>query len=409
MAQAFSIKNYFKKIYSPDVLVEFYKQHDIVALFEITDSTPRKNAVSAFVEFYNALPPEHKIDIEKEFALIASISTKYSAPIFSSILKEKKLPEITQIECESDHDKVLYHYMFNREVFDDALFFHDFYSSRGYMLYEAGEVTLTETDLALTELKREFTRIANKDDNATECDFEHKTLDKMVYFAMTYDGKPIISAKKSVPDDGEVTTKTTRKQETVKIVYLPTDKEILISFTGGKYEKLIFLDTFLRIVCKSGYEGKVELFDLSSFSQHDFDFTKTNKGLPLLTWKLKATTLSFGGTEKSKKKMKLMIPSTPQEHGLAPLFSTLEEIGIVSDIKSYGVENVSLTFSFINSQKPDKSIPVACSLSKGKSSLCPLFPYDRIARTLLKQAGIEQGFVEPEKKAVEDVSEKWEV
>jgi hypothetical protein len=409
MAQAFSIKKYFKKIYSPDVLVEFYKQHDITALFEITESTPRKNAVNAFIEFYNSLPPENKIDIEKEFALIASISTKYTPSILSSILKEKKLPEITQLECESDHDKVLYHYMFNREVFDDALFFHDFYSSRGYMLYEAREVTLVEADLALTELKREFTRIANKDDNATECSFEHKTLDGMMYFVMTFDGKSVLSTKKVTTDDGDVTTKTTRKQEMVKIVYLPTDKEILISFTGGKYEKLIFLDTFLRIVCKSGYEGKVESFTLSSFSQSDFDFTKTNKGVPLLTWKLKATTLSFGGAEKSKKKMKLMIPSTPQEHGLAPLFSTLEEIGIASDIASYGVENVSLNFSFINSQKPDKSIPVACSLSKSKSSLCPLFPYDRLARTLLKQAGIEQGFVEPAKKEKEDVSKKWEV
>jgi hypothetical protein len=409
MAQSFSVKNYFKKIYSPDVLIEFYKRHDITALFEITESTPRKNAVSAFIEFYNSLPPEEKIDIEKEFALIASISTKYVAPLLSSILKEKKIAEVTQLECESDHDKVLYHYMFNREVFDDALFFHDFYSSRGYMLYEADEVTLTEADLALTELKRECTRIANKDDNATECSFDHKTLDGMVYFTMTFDGKPVLSTKKTTTDDGEITTKTTRKQELLKIVYLPNDKEILISFSGGKYEKLIFLDTFLRIVCKSGYEGKVESFNLSLFSQHDFDFTKTNKGLPLLTWKLKATTFSFGGTEKSKKKMKLIIPSTPQEHGLAPLFSTLEEIGIASDIKSYSVENVSLTFSFINSQKPDKSILVSCSLSKGKSSLCPLFPYDRIARTLLKQAGIEQGFVEPVKKEIEDVSKKWEV
>ena len=409
MASSFSAKNYFKKIYSPDVLVEFYKQHDIVALFEITESTPRKNVVGMFIDFYNTLPPEDKIAIEEELAVISSISTKYIAPILSSILKEKKISEVTQLECESDHDKVLYHYMFNREVFDDALFFHDFYSSRGYMLYEAGVVGLDEADLSLTECKREFTRIANKDDNATECAFEHRTLDGLLYFTCAFDGKPIIATKKEAGEDGTVTANTRRKQELVKIVYLPSDKEILVSYTGGKYEKLIFLDTFLRVVCKSGYEGKVESFNLSSFSTHDFDFTKTNKGVPLLTWKLKATTLSFGGSEKSKKKMKLMIPSTPQEHGLAPLFSTLDEIGIASQIKNYGVENVSLTFSFINAQKPEKSVLVSCSLSKTKSSLCPLFPYDRLARTLLKQAVIEEGFVEPVKKEKEDVAKKWEM
>lgn len=406
---AFSTKNYFKKIYSPDVLVEFYKRHEIVALFEVTESTPRKNVVSLFMDFYNSLPPENKIEIEEELALIASVSSKYTPFILSPILRDRNVPAVTQLECESDHDKVLYHYMFNREVFDDMLFFHDFYASRGYMLYEAGTVDLTAADLAITELKKEFTRIANKDDNATECDMEHKVLDGLLYLTATFDGVPILEAKKDA-ETGELDKSATRrKKEVVKIVYLPSDKEVLISFTGGKYEKLIFLDTFLRIVCKSGYDGKIESFDLTSFSNQEFDFSKTNNGVPILTWKVKAVTLAFGGNEKQKKKMKLMIPSTPQEHGMAPLRTTLDEIGILSDIKEYKVENVSLSFSFTHKEKADKSVQVACSLSRTKSSLCPLFPYDRLARTLLKQAHIEQGFVEAAKKEKDDVTKKWEV
>ncbi len=406
---AFSIKNYFKKIYSPEVLVEFYRQHDIVAIFEVTESTPRKNVVGMFIDFYNSLPPENKIEIEKELALIASISTKYAPFILTPILRERKVPSVTQIECESDHDKVLYHYMFNREVFDDMLFFHDFYASRGYILYEAGKVDLTVADLAMTELKKEFTRIANKEDNATECAMEHKILDGLLYLTMTFDGATIIATKRDA-ETGELdTTATRRKKEVVKIVYLPDDKEVLISFTGGKYEKLIFLDTFLRVVCKSGYEGKVESFDLSSFSNQEFDFSKTNSVVPMLTWKVKAVTLAFGGNEKQKKKMKLVIPSTPQEHGMVPLRTALDEIGILSSIKEYKVENVSLSFSFTHKEKADKSVQVACSVSRMRSSLCPLFPYDRLARTLLKQAHIEQGFVEAVKKEKDDIAKKWEV
>lgn len=406
---AFSTKNYFKKIYSPDVLVEFYKRHDIVALFEVTESTPRKNVVGIFTDFYNSLPIENKIEIEEEFALIASVSSKYTPFILSPILRDRNVPAVTQLECESDHDKVLYHYMFNREVFDDMLFFHDFYASRGYMLYEAGTVDITAADLAMTELKKEFTRIANKDDNTTECDMEHKVLDGLLYLTATFDGAPILEVKKDAKTGELDKSATRRKKEVVKIVYLPSDKEVLISFTGGKYEKLIFLDTFLRIVCKSGYDGKIESFDLTSFSNQEFDFSKTNNGVPILTWKVKAVTLAFGGNEKQKKKMKLMIPSTPQEHGMAPLRTTLDEIGILSDIKEYKVENVSLSFSFTHKEKADKSVQVACSLSRTKSSLCPLFPYDRLARTLLKQAHIEQGFVEAAKKEKEDVTKKWEV
>lgn len=409
MAKGFSSKNYFKKIYSPDVLVEFYKQHDIVTLFEVTESTPRKNVVGMFMDFYNALPVEQKIDIEKELAIIGSVSTKYSSPIITSLLKEKKITEVTQLECESDHDKVLYWYMFNREIFDDLLFFHDFYNSRGYMLYEAKEVDMITADLAMTELTKEFTRIANKDDNSTECDLTYKALDGFLYLTMTFDGAPVLSTTKDQITGELDRTATRRKEEVVKIVYLPKDKEVLISYTGGKYEKLIYLDTFLRIVCSSGYEGKVESFDLSSFSQADFNFSTINKGVPLLTWKVKAVTLAFGGSEKQKKKMKLMIPSSPQEHGMAPLLTTLEEIGILGKIKEYGVENVSLSFSFTHKEKADKSVQVPCSLSRTKSSLCPLFPYDRLARTLLKQAHIEQGFVEPAKKEKEEVTKKWEV
>jgi hypothetical protein len=408
MAQSFSPKNYFKKIYAHEVLTEFYKRHDITAIFEIVESTPRKNAVGMFMDFHNSLAASEKIDIEKELALISSISTKYAPMLFSALLKEKNIPEEKQLECTSDHDSVLYHYMFNREIFDEVLFFHDFYSSRGYMLYEANEVGLKDADFAMTELMREFIRIANKDDNATECDFVHKTLDGLLYLTMTFDGASVLTSKRDAVTGEIDKTATTRKNEIVKIVYLPKDKEVLISFTGGKYEKLIFLDTFLRIVCKSGYEGKVESFNLSPCKDETFDFAKTNKGIPLLTWKIKSATLSFGN-EKTKKKMKLTFPSTIQEYGLTPLHGTLSDLGIASHLQEYTIENVTLSFSFTNSQKPDKSVQAQCSISLTKSSLCPLFPYDRMARTLLKLAHIEQGFVEPAKKEKEDVTKKWEV
>ncbi len=42
-------------------------------------------------------------------------------------------------------------------------------------------------------------------------------------------------------------------------------------------------------------------------------------------------------------------------------------------------------------------------------SLCPLLPYDRMARILLKLSHIEQEFVEPAKKEKDDVAKKWEV
>lgn len=408
MAKAFSVKNYFKKIHSYEVLADFYEKHSIVAILGITDTTSRKNAVDIMMDFYKSLEPSKKIDIEKELALINILSTKYSIPLFLSLFKERKLLyEETQVECKTDQDKVLYYYLNHKDLFDEVMFFHDFYISRGYMLYEAKEVDLETVEFAMTELTKEFKRIANKEDRVTECDVTTKKLENLFYIHATFEGGTELSPKRD-PVTGEIDrTRTVKKQEEIRIVYLKNDKEILISYTGSKHEKLIFLDTFLRIVCNSGYMEKIETFDLQSFKQQDFDFAKTNQGTPLLTWKIKSITVSFGN-EKTKKKMRLSLPSTVQEYGLNPLFSTLEELKIDKKLEHYTVENVALSFSFTDQRKADKSAQVSCSLSPTKSSLCPLFPYDRYARTLLKQAKIDGGFVEQVKKDIEKVTKKWE-
>jgi hypothetical protein len=90
------------------------------------------------------------------------------------------------------------------------------------------------------------------------------------------------------------------------------------------------------------------------------------------------------------------------------MFSILDELTLTKQFELYTIENVSLGFYFIDSKKADKSIAASCSLSPNKSSLCPLFPYDRYTRTLLKQAGIDHGFIEQAQKDTEKVTKKWE-
>lgn len=410
MAQAFSVKNYFKKLHSAELLTEFYSKHSIQAFFEVTDSTSRKNVVAIFNDFYNSLPPEQKIETRKELALINSISTTHATDLFLSLLKENKIPNAeTRVETSTDHDRTLYYFLYHKDLFDQVLFLHSFYVKPNYMIYEAKEVDLIEADLAITELGREFKRIANKEDRVTECYIESKKLDDYLYINATFEGDTVLETKKDSLSGDIEQSASTKKIEVVRIVYLPKDKEVLISFTGSKYEKLIFLDTFLRVVCKSGYEEKIESFELSSFKNETFDFSKSNKGLPLLSWKIKGVTFSLGNNEKMKKKIRLTIPSTQQENGLYPLFTTLEEIGIKETLKNYSIENVALSFSFTDKMKSDKAVTIQTSIALTKSSLCPLFFYHRYARTLLKQAGIDQGFIEVAKKEKEDIAKKWEV
>lgn len=410
MAKSFSIKNYFKKIHTHELLADLYEKNSITAILGITESTSRKNAVDIMMDFYKSLSPSDRIEIEKELIVISTLSTKHSIPLFVSLLKEKKLPhDITTVECKTTEDRVLYYYLYHKDVFDEVMFFHDFYTSRGYMLYEAKEIDLVSALFSITELTKEFKRIANKDERATECDVTAKGLDGLLYLHATFEGGSHISPRRDSATGELDRTRTIRKHEEVKIVYLPKDKEILISYTGSKHEKLIFLDTFLRIVCSGGYSEKIESFDLKKIKNKDFDLSTTNNNTPLLIWKIKGITLSFGGEKKSKKKMKLSLPSTVQENRLNPLFSTLEELNLSKQFQLYSIENITLSFSFINKENPEKSVNVSCSLSQNKSSLCPLFQYDRYTRILLKHSGIYGGFVEQIKKDTNDVTNKWQV
>lgn len=396
MAKSFSAKQYFQKIYSPDLLTEFYKSHEIVALFEVTENTPRKNAVAAFFEFHQSLSPEEKITTEEDLIRVAAVSSKNSMYILSMILKERAVPEVTTIECTSDHDYVLYHFLFNKEVFEDLEFFHKFYINKSYMLYEAGKVSLKDADFATTELTREYNRISQKEDSEVMCSLTSKILGDVLYVYGTI--------TQSITEEGI----EPKVLETIKLAYLPEDEEVLISYTGKKYEKLIYLDTFLRIVCKSGYEAKELAYTLSPLQNDDFDFAKHKNGVPLMTWKIKGVTLSFG-SEKARKKMKLTLPSGVHEYALSPLKNTLEELGLVTKWKEYALDSVTLAFSFVHMQKGDKSVQAPCTVSLTRASLCPLFPYDRYARSLLKSSGVEKGFIEAVKKEIDAVNKKWEM
>ena len=118
MAQ-FSTKQFFKKIYAHDLLVELYKRHNIVALFEITENTPRKNVIALFNEFHQSLSPEEKMATEEDMGRIAHVTSKHSTYVLNTILKEHKKSDVTTIECTSDHDLVFYHFLFTSDVFED--------------------------------------------------------------------------------------------------------------------------------------------------------------------------------------------------------------------------------------------------------------------------------------------------
>lgn len=407
---SFSPKKYFKKIYSPSLLTKYYQSHGVEVLFPILEGTPRKNVLTMMTDAFSNLSPEKKIDIAKELAVIDQVSSKYTVALFPHILSENKVKNKEEHEVVSEADKVLSFYLYYPDLFDEVLFYNEFYKTKGYMMYEAPEIDVKKAQFNTTEFQKELTRIVNTDERATEVDVTAKVLDGLLYVYAMFEGSPEVEVAKD-NETGQVSRKkTTRKLQYVRFVYLPREKEALISYSGSRYEKTIFLDTFLRIVCESnGYEDKEESFDLSRFQDDNFDFANVKKDVPLMTWKIKGVTLSFGGSEKFRKKMKISIPSAAHEHGLSPLLTTLQDLKLKESFKTFKIENATLAFVFTDKASPDRGITVPCAVSLTKSSLCSLYPNDRYAKSILKYATIDLGFVEKAVKEKQEMEKKWEV
>jgi hypothetical protein len=407
---SFSPKKYFKKIGTPSLITKYYSAHDVEAHFPITEGTPRKQIVDMLIECHKNLPPEKKIIISQELAVLDTVSNKQTTLLLPSIFKEHKVIKNEDIECITDADKMLHAYIYHNDVFNEILFLNDFYKNRSYMIYEAPEIDIKAAEYNLTELSKELARILNTEERTTDCDITGKVLNNILYVSAVFDGLPEITPTRN-NETGELDrSNVRRKVEQIRFVYLPHDKEVLIAYKGNKQEKNILLDTFLRIVCGGkGFEDKVESFNLEVIKEKNFDFLTTKKNIPLLTWKIKAVTLAFGGDEKFKKKIRITLPSSIHSHGLTPLYEVLEEIGLPADLESFAIENVSFMFSFTDKTTPDATINTACAISLLKSSLCPLFEYERLSRTLLKQSGIDEGFIEQSTKEKDEVTKKWEV
>jgi hypothetical protein len=343
-----------------------------------------------------ALDPEKRLAIIKDLSYISSITSAHTARLGRKLYKEATKNDFEpEIECNTDNDVVLYFFLRHEDITDKLAFLYPFYVSKSYLSYEAPQIEATEVDIKLTELHREFTRLANKDDNATEQDMEHLFLENVLYVTSTFQGSYDITSKQDT-STGEIIKKhVMRRIEAVRIAYIPEEHIVLVAGTISKQVKLLFMETFLRVVCNSSYDGKEERYDLSKLKNLSLDFTQFNKGTPFIKAFVKSVTLSYA---QGKKKLRLTLPSSHEHANLVVLKEVLDELGMTDRFDSCDIVNMTFEFMFQNKEKPQKGVNVSCSLSKTKSSLCSLFEYERYTKSILQKAGIYQGFILSENK-----------
>lgn len=384
----FSSKKYFSKIYAPSLFADLAARHGEQVLFDIGEQTPRKLAIQMMEDSFKSLPTETRLAVAQDLSYLSSITTSHSQALGKKLYMEVKGKEFEpEVECTSAEDAMLYFFLNHEDIHSKLAFLAPFYSSKNYISYEAKKVERLDAETKLTELSREFTRIANKEDNATEQHMEHLFLDDILYITSTFHEGYDVGQK--LNEEGTDRKHITRRVQTVRIAYLPNEEIALISGNISKHQKLIFLDTFLRVVTGGGYEGKSESYDLVPLKNLAHDFTVYNKGTPFLRATIKSITVSYA---EGKKKLRIALPGGKHYVGMQPLEEMLHELDLTEKFGMFTISNIAFGFIFQNKEKQDKSVNVNCSLSPSKASLCPLFEYERYTKSILKNAGIYEGF-----------------
>jgi hypothetical protein len=396
MAQSFTPKKYLSKIFAHQLIVEIAAKYGGQLFFDINDQTPRKLAVQMMEDSVKMLDTEQRLDVLKDLSFVSSITSAHTALLGKKLFKQETSKDFEpEIECKGDHDIVLYLFLRHEKIADKLAFLFPFYASKSYISYEAKKVEQAESDLKLTELGREFTRLANKDDNATEQEMEHLFLDDILYVESKFQGSYNIESKLDAKT-GEIDRKAvTRKIETVRIAYLPEEQVVLLAGNVSKPQKMIFMDTFLRVICSMGYEEKVEKYDLLPLKNLSFDFVQHNKGTPFIKASIKSVTLSYA---EGKKKLRIALPSSREHNNMSALSETLNELGLTEKFPSFDIVNMTFGFMFQNKSNPEKGVNVSCSISPTKVTLCPLFEYERYTKQILKNARVYEGWRVIEKK-----------
>lgn len=390
MAQSFSTKRYFSKIFAHQLIEKIALKHGAQLFFEVTEQTPRKLVLSLMEDSIKSIEPSKRLEIIKDLSYVSSITSSHTASLGKKLYKEETGQDLEpEIKCQNDYDILLYIYLYHEEIASKLAFLYNFYTSKSYLSYEAKKFEKLETEVKLAGLSREFTRLANKEDNATEQEMEYLFLDDILYLESKFQGSYDIQSKVN-NETGEIDTKhVVRKIESVRIVYIPNEEIMLIAGNVSKQEKIIFMDTFLRIVCDGGYEEKTETYDLTLFKKLAFDFGQYNKEKSFIKAVVKSITFSY---REGEKKLRLSLPGSSEHKNLSALKEALDELGLADMYSDFEILNITFNFVFRHKEKEDRSISVSCSISSNRATLCPLFEYERYVKAILKNAGIYEGF-----------------
>lgn len=393
MAKGFIPSSYFKKINTTSLVHDFYEAHNVAGFDTIPETVPKKDAVRIMVEFYQALDPSVRIDLEPHFITLAKLSTKTGAKILGMLALEKKIVmDLAEFVTATFADKVLYYALHHNELLSEALFLTEFYENKGYYTYPSPHKELIEVESSLRALRNEFEIILRKETRARFSFLETKIFDGRIHLLLSFEDYPKLSPSVNFKEGVLDRTTTHRPVKDVYFIYHPDRDELDIKYLGSKKERDLCLETVLRIVFNTVLDTKKRVYDISLFKEKTFALTTHQAKGDFLSWRLQSLSLLFIET---KQTLRLAAPTgRATSDGTVDMWEIMEKLSLTERLGGIEIKSVGLLMRFTDTATEKGVQKITCSITTTSCSLGNLSPQERLAKTILKDSRLDLGFVE---------------
>ncbi|NCU42228.1 MAG: hypothetical protein EOM19_05955 [Candidatus Moranbacteria bacterium] len=388
----FAPKTFFNHVKRIDLLKKFFTSHGAQSFPLISDKSPRRKVIELLMDFYNTIPETKKDIIEKALVTINRLSTQQGISILNDLIEVHKIAlSLENYIDDGFHDRALYCYTENPQIFKEAMALSEFRDTTGWKRYPVSQKNFDDIEGKQDELKNAFETIFRKENRGKYCFVDMQSVQDTLYTTITFEDYPQVCSQ--IKNGAVDHLSMFRPLNGIYFLYLPSEGELHIKYKGDWKDQDEYLKIFLKIVFDEEMEEMKQNYNLKLLINKDFELNTDEFSDDIESWLLKSLHLRYPTT---KKRIVLSMPSRDYiDTGMDGIWSMIENLGLSVQIQRGDIlidkAFFSLRFKNIESKRGIKSVSFYIDW-KDKCNLGRIDEFEKKACKILQKSGIDAGF-----------------
>lgn len=385
-------KAFFNHIKRIDLLEKFFISHSTQVFPSINKKNARKEVIELLMNFYTSIPETEKSDIEKALVTINRLSTQQGASLLNDLIEARGIAiSLEEYIDEGFHDRSLYCYTENPEIFKEAVALSEFRDTTGWKRYPVPKRSFNEIENKQDGLKVAFEAIFRKENRSKFCFVDMRSFQDALYTTITFQDYPQVCSQ--IKDGAVDHLSIFRPLSGIYFLYLPNENELHIKYKGDWKEQDEYLRTFLRIVFDEEMEEMKQNYNLKLLINKDFELNTDEFSDEVESWLLQSLYLRYPTT---KKRIVLSMPSRDRlDTGTRGIWNMIENLGLSTQIQrgDIVIDKACFSLRFRNAESKQGIKSVSFYINwKDKCNLGRIDEFEKKACKILQKSGIDAGF-----------------